>query len=906
VKFRANGVVFFWDKTPPFAAAFTTQVAGTYKLTALAMADEGLTVSNAVDVTVTGGLTVSLTAPANNASGSAPATFSLAATTTDAYGTADTVKFFADGVQVGVADTAPPYTGSFTSSVVGNHVLTATATDSNGGTVTSAPITVTVNNVLPTVSLTSPAAAASSPAPATFYLSAAAADANGTIANVKFYADGVQVGTTDTTAPYSAVYANASPGTHTFTAKATDNDGGVKTSAPVTATITSGVSVTRTYVYDTNQRLCKTIDPEAGATVVDYDAASNISWTAPGTALTLATCDRGSVSATQKITRTYDQLNRLKTVVTPGNAADVTTNYEPDGKVASLVATNGTGGANPVTTTYAYNKRRLLTQETSGQAGYLYTLAYDYDANGNAASVTYPDLQKVTFSPDPLGRITQVASTDGTVYASGVTYFPNGAIKGFTYGNGFVHTMTQNARLLPARSRDVRGATVVLDDSYLFDANGNVTDITDQAQAGKTTRGMAYDALDRLTTAVSPNQWGNATYTYDALDNLRSADQGARQYRYNYDSKNRLTDIISPTGAPIWTFGYDANGNVKSKGSQAYQFDIANRLMSVTGLQDYRYDGQGRRVQVTDANAKKELWIYNQSGQLLYTLEERRSRNLGYIYLGNTQIATRAKAFTTGTVTLSYQHTDSLGSPVAESNASGVVTKRNSYAPYGEAYAPTVIDGTGYTGHVMDQATGLTYMQQRYYDPQISRFLSVDPMVVQASTAWNFNRYNYAGNNPYKFKDPDGRKLDYSTTSNEFKAAVAEIDATPEGHRMIESLDQSKNSFVLEERSGKTGTSPTNGADARNGVGTGGKTHLDPKYRDHYYHNKHQRTASLTARIAHELAHLVHFNAGVVPQPVTPDKLAEANAQEEINARTNENVVRGQLNLPSRDLQDPP
>lgn len=48
-------------------------------------------------------------------------------------------------------------------------------------------------------------------------------------------------------------------------------------------------------------------------------------------------------------------------------------------------------------------------------------------------------------------------------------------------------------------------------------------------------------------------------------------------------------------------------------------------------------------------------------------------------------------------------------------------------------------------------------MDQRYYDPQIGRFLSSDPMQVDTTSAWNFNRYNYANNSPYKFTDPDGR-----------------------------------------------------------------------------------------------------------------------------------------------------
>lgn len=48
-------------------------------------------------------------------------------------------------------------------------------------------------------------------------------------------------------------------------------------------------------------------------------------------------------------------------------------------------------------------------------------------------------------------------------------------------------------------------------------------------------------------------------------------------------------------------------------------------------------------------------------------------------------------------------------------------------------------------------------MRQRYYDPGIGRFLNVDPMASDTTTGWNFNRYNYAANNPYKFTDPDGR-----------------------------------------------------------------------------------------------------------------------------------------------------
>ncbi len=102
-----------------------------------------------------------------------------------------------------------------------------------------------------------------------------------------------------------------------------------------------------------------------------------------------------------------------------------------------------------------------------------------------------------------------------------------------------------------------------------------------------------------------------------------------------------------------------------------------------------------------------------------------------------------------------YIHTDALGSPVAITDASGNIIERTVYEPYGAVVNRPLKDGPGYTGHVTDSGTGLSYMQQRYYDPQIGRFLSVDP--VAASLGPNFNRYGYAANNPYRFIDPDGR-----------------------------------------------------------------------------------------------------------------------------------------------------
>lgn len=123
-----------------------------------------------------------------------------------------------------------------------------------------------------------------------------------------------------------------------------------------------------------------------------------------------------------------------------------------------------------------------------------------------------------------------------------------------------------------------------------------------------------------------------------------------------------------------------------------------------------------------------------------------------------------------------YIHTDALGTPVAVTNAAGTVIERSVYEPYGQLINRPLTDGPGFTGHVQDAATGLTYMQQRYYDPMIGRFLSIDPVMADGNTGANFNRYWYANNNPYMFIDPDGRQALCGGSKAKRCTAVLDMD----------------------------------------------------------------------------------------------------------------------------------
>lgn len=108
-----------------------------------------------------------------------------------------------------------------------------------------------------------------------------------------------------------------------------------------------------------------------------------------------------------------------------------------------------------------------------------------------------------------------------------------------------------------------------------------------------------------------------------------------------------------------------------------------------------------------------------------------------------------------GTVT--YVYTDPQGTPLAEADANGNITKTFDYTPYGTTALGTPPSGPGYTGHVNDPETNLVYMQARYYDHATGHFLSVDPVSPMPGNTFNFNRYVYGNNNPIRNIDPNGR-----------------------------------------------------------------------------------------------------------------------------------------------------
>jgi RHS repeat-associated protein len=109
---------------------------------------------------------------------------------------------------------------------------------------------------------------------------------------------------------------------------------------------------------------------------------------------------------------------------------------------------------------------------------------------------------------------------------------------------------------------------------------------------------------------------------------------------------------------------------------------------------------------------------------------------------------------------VTYIYTDPQGTPLAEADVAGNVTSVFDYGPYGTRALGEAFDGPGFTGHMSDTDTNLDYMQARYYDPGLGRFLSADPVALKAGDSFALNRYDYVNNNPLIHTDPSGKCIE--------------------------------------------------------------------------------------------------------------------------------------------------
>lgn len=372
--------------------------------------------------------------------------------------------------------------------------------------------------------------------------------------------------------------------------------------------------------------------------------------------------------------------------------------------------------------TYDNSNRRTSSTDQSG-----FKTNYSYDALGRLSELTNSaNARIVSYSYDSLSRVTREDRGNGT--ATEYTYFSDGLVK------SIVHRAPDN--------------TIQSIFSYAYGANGLVSSV--HTLAGTTNYG--YDAAGQLTDISLPN--GRMIhYQYDALGNrVSSTDNGVIT---NYTTNN----LDEYTAVGTTTFAYDLAGNLTLKssanGTTTYGYDgqgRLNRIESATEVVLYEYDALGHLSSTTRNGVKTEYLIdpvglgdvvgeYNNSGQLVAHY------NHGF------GLANRVDA----TGDSNYYSFDAIGNTDQLLGPTGQVVNSYDYLPYGELLSASGGASNPFTfgGRfgVMSAADGHYFMRNRFYDVNVSRFASKDPIGLAGG---DLNLYNYAGNNPVSSADPSG------------------------------------------------------------------------------------------------------------------------------------------------------
>ena len=347
---------------------------------------------------------------------------------------------------------------------------------------------------------------------------------------------------------------------------------------------------------------------------------------------------------------------------------------------------------------------------------------------------------------------------------------------------------------------------------YGYDAAGQLTHI--QSRGGQTQ--YRYDPIGRLIAAVTPDF--SETFAFDPADNRldlsgNKQDHTGQTNSQEKPSLNKVWGNLLKEYAGVH-YDYDQRGNLirKTRNGETtdYHWNGYNQLVKIenrNGSTEYRYDPLGRR---TAKIRNGETTVYHWQEDTL-AIESTNGQNTHYLFEPGTfeplaqfqttspigieredkpaepysydpetdpllKIPPEPQGQSEAQPELVYYQLDHLGTPIAAHNAKGEAVWKAEYEVWGRIRQKTVSDDPKvnipfrFQGQYYDEESGLHYNRFRYYDPQIGRFISQDPIGFAGSD----NFYEYAPN-PIVWVDPWGlqkREPNYGRTGCGLKGMV--------------------------------------------------------------------------------------------------------------------------------------
>jgi len=342
-----------------------------------------------------------------------------------------------------------------------------------------------------------------------------------------------------------------------------------------------------------------------------------------------------------------------------------------------------------------------------------------------------------------------------------------------------------------SRYADTAGTELVASSSYDYDAVDRLTSLTHTDSGSNTLAGYTwtFDEANRLTAfTVAGYSTEDATYTHDDTDQLTGADRSgtSSDESYSYDANGNRTNTGYTTGDNnqlttdgTYNYTYDDEGNLTRRTLIAdssyveYEWDHRNRLISATNYNasdvkqqkvEYAYDINnlliGRKLD-SDGDGTFDTsgsFIYD-GGQILFVLDD--TGNVDHRLLWGPQVdQILADDNSSGDVywaLTDQQNTirdwaeyDDLADTTSIVNHIAHDTFGNKSS---ETNSSLDVANLGYTARYVDEATGLQYNTNRWYNPKTARWMSQDPIGFDAGDG---NLYRYVSNDPLRSVDPSG------------------------------------------------------------------------------------------------------------------------------------------------------
>jgi RHS repeat-associated protein len=504
------------------------------------------------------------------------------------------------------------------------------------------------------------------------------------------------------------------------------------------------------YTYDgMGRRRTLTYPAEAGTGVHrverwDYDGAGRL--------------DTYTTRGNKHQSFTYDGLNRMTDFSwDDGLTPSVHFTYD----VASRLTGINNANANITRGYYYDNLLRSETEQILLTGGRTKTTSYAYDADGNRASITYPD----------------------GGYAFGYTYTNRNQLK--TVNNWASYDYDPRGNLL---TRTLVGNGKHSD--YIYDARDRVTWIThtlnvtrgfnygyqpnsdNRKYAKRTWTGLgevfAYDLADQVT-AVQHNI-ANPNTTPVPGQNIYYDSNGNRTWyappeiNKHYDVNGTASNLnqynnVTINGSP-YNLTYRPDANLASYGynTASYYYDAQNRVTSATvGGQSMYFDYDGLNRQVSrriGANGTRTFNVWD--GWDLIEEYQGANATAFYLYGATGLIASTANG------QFNYYFQDGSGSTSHVTDENGTLKEWYRYDLQG---SPFIYDANNnqlsttnrsvrhlFTGQQWYGEVGLYDLRNRFYSPDLGRLLQPDPIGFRGGN----NLYRYCRNNPVTQSDPFG------------------------------------------------------------------------------------------------------------------------------------------------------